>query len=82
MRTARARPLVFLRSRSVGSGAVSGSVAVAKLVASQLWAWLGRCRARAAERRALARLTDWDLRDIGITRADAETESEKWPWRQ
>jgi len=73
---------VFLRLRSVGSGVVSGPGAVAKSIASHLWAWVRQCRARAAERRALARLTDWDLRDIGISRADADTEVEKWPWRQ
>ena len=81
MRVTRVRAPMFLRVRSVTLGAVSGPGAVAKSGASQLWAWFGRWRARAAERHALARLTDWELRDIGISRADAQTEAEKWPWR-
>jgi uncharacterized protein YjiS (DUF1127 family) len=42
---------------------------------------LGQCSARAAERRALSRLTDWELHDIGISRAEAAGEAEKWFWR-
>jgi len=47
---------------------------------SGLWAWWRHCRARAAERRALAQLSEWGLRDIGITRAEAGGEAQKWPW--
>ena len=36
---------------------------------------------RARQRNALARLDDRDLRDIGITRADAAREYEKPFWR-
>jgi len=71
---------VFLRFRSVGSGAASGHDTLVKRAVSHLWAWLGQCRARAADRRALAQLSGWELRDIGISRADAETEAGKWPW--
>jgi uncharacterized protein YjiS (DUF1127 family) len=35
-------------------------------------AWWQHCRSRAAERRALAALSDWGLRDIGLTRAEAD----------
>jgi uncharacterized protein YjiS (DUF1127 family) len=49
--------------------------------ARRLVAWTQRCIERAAERRALARLGDWQLRDIGISRADAEIEAAKWFWR-
>jgi uncharacterized protein YjiS (DUF1127 family) len=44
-------------------------------------AWILRCAERAEERRILAQLTDWELRDIGITRADANAEADKWCWR-
>jgi uncharacterized protein YjiS (DUF1127 family) len=44
-------------------------------------AWWARCRSRAAERRALAALSDCGLRDIGLTRAEADGESQKWSWR-
>jgi uncharacterized protein YjiS (DUF1127 family) len=41
-------------------------------------AWWRLCRARAAERRALAGLSDWGLRDIGLVRRQAEDECRKW----
>ncbi|HUL08443.1 MAG TPA: DUF1127 domain-containing protein [Candidatus Acidoferrum sp.] len=44
-------------------------------------AWALRCRQRAVDRRALAQLGDWQLCDIGISRADAEVEAAKWFWR-
>ena len=45
-------------------------------------AWWRRCRSRAAERRALAQLSDWGLRDICLSRAEADGESRKWSWRR
>lgn len=36
---------------------------------------------RSAERRTLAQLTDWQLHDIGITRAEVDAEVDKWFWR-
>jgi len=45
-------------------------------------AWWGNCRSRARERRALAQLSDWGLRDIGLTRAEAEGESRKASWHR
>lgn len=42
---------------------------------------LGRIAARRHSRKALARLDDHMLRDIGLTRALAETEVEKPFWR-
>ena len=44
-------------------------------------AWPLRCAERAAERRALAQLTDWQLQDIGISRAEADAETDKRWWR-
>jgi len=44
-------------------------------------AWVLRCARRAAERRTLAQMTDWQLRDIGISRGDADAEAEKPCWR-
>jgi uncharacterized protein YjiS (DUF1127 family) len=43
--------------------------------------WILRCADRADERRILAQLTDWELRDIGISRAEANAEADKWCWR-
>jgi len=44
---------------------------------------LGRAaqwHARAAERRALAQLSDSQLQDMGISRAEADAEAGKWFW--
>ena len=81
MRMSRVRAPVSLRFSGVRTGAAAGFRALAKQAAADFWAWLGQCRARAAERRALARLTEWELHDIGISRAEADAEAEKWSWR-
>ena len=44
-------------------------------------AWVRRCLARAVERRELAELSDWQLRDIGLTRTDVALEVRKRFWR-
>ncbi len=44
-------------------------------------AWVLRCAERSAQRRTLAQMTDWQLRDIGISRAEADGEAGKWCWR-
>jgi len=46
-----------------------------------LLAWVWHCAERSAHRRSLAQLTDWQLRDIGLSRQDADAETSKWPWR-
>ena len=81
MRLSRVRVPLLPHFGHVAPCTVGRWGAFAKSILADLWAWLGRCRARAAERRALARLTDTDLRDIGISRADVEMEIDKWPWR-
>lgn len=42
---------------------------------------IGLWRRRAAERRALLAMSERDLRDIGITRLDAQREAYKPLWR-
>ena len=49
--------------------------------AGDLLAWVRRCAQRSSERRTLAEFGDWQLRDIGITRAEAGTEAAKWFWQ-
>jgi uncharacterized protein YjiS (DUF1127 family) len=44
------------------------------------FAWTVRCRARSAQRRALARLDDRLLRDVGLNRTDVAAECGKWFW--
>jgi len=50
-------------------------------VAHQAADLLARWRRRAADRRNLARLDDFMLRDIGLARADVEMEISKPFWR-
>ena len=81
MRNSCVRAPASLGFRRGRPDAIGGIGAVAKKATSYAWAWLGQCRVRAAERRALSRLTEWKLKDIGISRAEAGAEVEKWPWR-
>ena len=81
MRMSRVWAPVSLGFNGVRSGAAGGFGAHVKKITSNVCAWLRQCRARAAERRALSRLTDWELHDIGISRAEAGAETEKWFWR-
>ncbi len=46
-----------------------------------LLAWIARIREQSRQRAALLSLSDRELRDIGITRYDAETEARKPLWR-
>ena len=46
-----------------------------------LLAWVWHCAERSGQRRNLAQMTDWQLRDIGISRQDADAEASRWLWR-
>ena len=61
------------------SGPIAGFRPLAKAVLDA-GAWAAQCRARAVERQALAQLTDWQLQDVGISRAEADGEAGKWFW--
>ena len=43
--------------------------------------WLSGCAERARQRRALARLDDRLLRDVGLSPADVRQETHRPPWR-
>ncbi len=45
-----------------------------------LWTRLGRMRALHHQRQALARLDDHILRDVGLTRDEAEREARRAAW--
>jgi uncharacterized protein YjiS (DUF1127 family) len=49
---------------------------------TRLWSWYTRCSARARERRALAQLDDNALKDIGVTRRQADAEASKPCWKE
>jgi uncharacterized protein YjiS (DUF1127 family) len=42
--------------------------------------WIGLCIERRRERLRLRELSDAQLRDLGLTRDDAEREALRWPW--
>ena len=53
----------------------------AVLWGTQFWRWCARCSARSRERRALAQLDDNALKDIGVTRRQANGEAAKPFWK-
>lgn len=65
-----------VRSDARGSNARQAMRAVAGL-AALIWRWT--CRHR--QRRDLSDLSDWQLRDLGLTRDEAEEEARKPFWR-
>ncbi len=67
-------PQTFGEQRSPGIGNASDRLTRARRL-FETWA------NRAAERRTLAGLAETDLKDIGISRYDAEMESRKPFWR-
>jgi uncharacterized protein YjiS (DUF1127 family) len=81
MGTSRVRAPLSPRFGDIRSGLVGAFGALVKNAALHVCTWCRQCRARASERRALAQLTDRELRDIGLTHAEAGAEAEKWFWR-
>ena len=47
----------------------------------RLRTWIRLCWERDRQRRALSQLSDYYLRDIGVTREEANAEVAKLPWR-
>jgi uncharacterized protein YjiS (DUF1127 family) len=76
------RAFTSLRAGRPNAAAPGDFGEIVKRAATAVYAWLRQCRARAAERHALARLTERDLRDIGISRSEAESEAEKSFWHR
>jgi uncharacterized protein YjiS (DUF1127 family) len=50
-------------------------------VRERVLATLGLWRRRTRERRALAQLSPWALRDLGVSNAEVWAEIHKAPWR-
>lgn len=68
------------QTMSVRSQPVAGYGPLVRIT-QDAWAWLAQCGERVSQRRVLAQFTDWQLRDIGISRAEADGEAGKWFWR-
>jgi uncharacterized protein YjiS (DUF1127 family) len=47
----------------------------------RFWGWCVRCAERSRERQALAQLGDRDLKDMGMTREQANAEAAKPFWK-
>jgi uncharacterized protein YjiS (DUF1127 family) len=67
-------------ARSGASRALDGIRRGVAIIGSALSARLGLLCQRASQRRALARLNDRLLRDIGLTREEADAEARKPFW--
>jgi uncharacterized protein YjiS (DUF1127 family) len=48
---------------------------------TRFWRWYAKCLARSRERQALAQLDDHALKDIGVTRRQANAEAAKPFWK-
>ena len=74
------RPFALAAPLSHPGARTSRTAAYVIPSARVILAWALRCAERSAERRALAQLTEWQLRDIGISRTEADGEAGKWCW--
>lgn len=66
--------------RSAAASARDGSGATLWDRARTAWTRLARMHRAAETRRELGTLNPRLLSDIGVTRAEAEREAERWPW--
>ena len=69
-------PALIVRNRPASLWAAAAADAILRAADA-----LARYRRRAQERRALYRMDDYMLHDIGISRADVELEASKPFWR-
>jgi uncharacterized protein YjiS (DUF1127 family) len=49
---------------------------------TRFWRWCARCSERSRQGEALSRLDDHDLKDIGVTRQQANAEAAKPFWKE
>jgi uncharacterized protein YjiS (DUF1127 family) len=72
---------VTTRRTATASGNYGGAKTQPLFWCTLLWRWCARCSARSRQRQALAQLDDRDLKDIGITRQQANAEAAKRFWK-
>ncbi len=73
-------PRVVAFRRPATSSAGLGPWSSVRARAGAVWARLVLMRRAAETRRELGTLNPRLLSDIGVTRAEAEREAERWPW--
>jgi uncharacterized protein YjiS (DUF1127 family) len=69
------------RRTATASGNYDGARTQALFWGTRFWHWCARCSARSRERQALAQLDDNALKDIGVTRRQANAEAAKPFWK-
>jgi uncharacterized protein YjiS (DUF1127 family) len=69
------------RRTATASGNYHGAKAQRLFWGTRFWRWCARCSARSQQREALSSLDDHDLKDIGVTRQQANAEAAKPFWK-
>lgn len=77
----RAVPLLTGQRTDAASGNYDSAEPKGLSWGLRFWRWYARCLARSRERRALAQLDDRALKDMGITRKQANAEAAKPFWK-
>jgi uncharacterized protein YjiS (DUF1127 family) len=77
----RAVPSHAGRKTATASGNYGRAEALGLFWGTRFWHWCARCSARSRQRRALAQLGDNALKDIGVTRRQANAEAAKPFWK-
>lgn len=75
-------PLVPAKAAGDKHGGGGQAVRALARLAVSAWRWIEACRARARQRRALARLDDRLLADIGVSRREAAMEAARPFWTE
>jgi uncharacterized protein YjiS (DUF1127 family) len=78
----RAVPSLTTRSTATASGNDDRAKTQRLFWATRLWLWWARCSELSRQRQALAQLDDHDLKDIGMTRQQANAEAAKPFWKK
>jgi uncharacterized protein YjiS (DUF1127 family) len=69
------------RSKATASGNYDRAKTQRLPWGTRCWRWYARCSARSRQRQALAQLDDRALKDVGITREQADAEAAKPFWK-
>ena len=77
----RAAPSHTGRRSATASGSYDGAKIQGIFWGARFWHWYARCSARSRQRLALAQLDDHALKDMGITREQANAEAAKPLWK-
>jgi uncharacterized protein YjiS (DUF1127 family) len=77
----RAVPSLTSRRTANASGNHDRAKAQGLFWGTRLWRWYAKCLSRSRERQALAQLDDDALKDIGVTREQANAEAAKPFWK-